>query len=263
MLQYWYGQSMKGGHMRRKVLMFSLAFVVAGAVAVGVVGGIPAKADNQKVAQEELFTSETIKDDGDNEYVKLNNTHAKEFNTKALVKGTKTGILISKDDGKVVSVRANNKKVKVTNKKNKIYIYGRKHGKSNVTINTSKKVIKYYVYVAKKEIIRNDNPSKTGIKLIKARKVNHNIELRLKISNSTQGAVEYECGYQLKKKNGKKWKKIKLNKDIEGLGECLAGKGSIEFSHLLSNDYGNLEKGKYKISYLINEKRKYVKFTIK
>lgn len=191
------------------------------------------------------------------------NAHAKEFNTKALVKGTKTGILIPKDEGKVVSVRANNKKVKVTNKKNKIYIYGRKHGKSNVTINTSKKVIKYYVYVAKKEIIRNDNPSKTGIKLIKARKVNHNIELRLKISNSTSGAVEYECGYQLKKKNGKKWQKIKLNKNIEGLGECLAGKGSIEFSHLLSNDYGNLEKGKYKISYLINEKRKYVKFTIK
>ena len=73
MFQYWYGQSMKGGHMRRKVLMFSLAFVVAGAVAVGVVGGIPAKADNQKVAQEELFPSETIKDNGDNEYVKLNN----------------------------------------------------------------------------------------------------------------------------------------------------------------------------------------------
>ena len=59
--------------MRRKVLMFSLAFVVAGAVAVGVAGGIPAKADNQKVAQEELFPSETIKDNGDNEYVKLNN----------------------------------------------------------------------------------------------------------------------------------------------------------------------------------------------
>ena len=47
--------------MRRKVLMFSLAFVVAGVVAVGVAGGIPAKADNQKVAKEELFPSETIK----------------------------------------------------------------------------------------------------------------------------------------------------------------------------------------------------------
>ena len=45
-------------------------------------------------------------------------TYANEINTKALVKGTKSAILISKDDGDVLSVKANNKKVKVTKKNN-------------------------------------------------------------------------------------------------------------------------------------------------
>ena len=191
------------------------------------------------------------------------NTYANEINTKALVKGTKSAILISKDDGDVVSVKANNKKVKVTKKKNVVSFYGMKRGKSIVAINTSKKVIKYYVYVAKKEIGINDNPSKTGIKLIKARKVNHNIELRLRISNTKPGAIEYEWANRLKKKNGKKWENVKTNTDIEGLGHCFVGKGSTEFSLLLSNYYDNLENGTYKILYWINGKGKYVKFSIK
>lgn len=191
------------------------------------------------------------------------NTYANEINTKALVKGTKSAILISKDDGDVLSVKANNKKVKVTKKNNVVSLYGKKCGKSIVVINTSKKKIKYYVYVAKKEIYISDNPSKTGIKLIKARKVNHNVELRLKISNSKSGGLDYEWAYGLKRKNGKTWNNIKTKTDIEGTGHCITGKGSIEFSLLLSNYYGNLKKGKYKISYLINGKRKYVKFSIK
>ena len=190
-------------------------------------------------------------------------TYANEINTKALVKGTKSAILISKDDGDILSVKANNKKVKVTKKNNAVSLYGKKCGKSIVVINTSKKKIKYYVYVAKKEIIINDNPSKTGIKLIKARKVNHNIELRLKISNSKSGPLDYEWADGLKRKNGKTWNNIKTKTDIAGTGHCITGKGSIEFSLLLSNYYGNLKKGKYKISYSINGKRKYVKFSIK
>lgn len=192
-----------------------------------------------------------------------NNTYANEINTEALVEGTKSEILISKDDGDVLSVKANNKKVKVTKKNNVVSFYGKKCGKSIVVINTSKKKIKYYVYVAEKEISISDNPSKTGIELIKARKVNHNIELRLKISNSTQGAVDYDWDYELKKKNGKKWKKIKTNTVIEGTASCFSGKGSTEFSLLLSNYYDNLEKGKYRTCYIINGKRKYVEFSIK
>ena len=190
-------------------------------------------------------------------------TYENEINTKALVKGTKSAILISKDDGDVLSVKANNKKVKVTKKNNVVSFYGKKCGKSIIVINTSKKKIKYYAYVAKKEISINDNPSKTGIKLIKARKVNHNIELRLKISNSKPGAVDYECAYELKKKSGKTWNRIKTNTVIEGTGYCFTGKGSTEFSLLLSNYYDNLENGTYKILYLINGKRHYVKFSIK
>lgn len=191
------------------------------------------------------------------------NTYANEINTQALVKGTNSAVLISKDDGDVLSVKANNKKVKVTKKNNVVSFHGKKCGKSIVVINTSKTKIKYYVYVAKKDICVNNNPSKTGIKLLKARKVNHNIELRLKISNSKSGVIDYECAYELKRKNGKKWNKIKLNTDIEGLGHGFVGKGSIEFSLLLSNYYDNLENGTYKILYLINGKNKYVKFTIK
>lgn len=189
------------------------------------------------------------------------NIYAKEINTKGLVEGNKSAFLISKDDGVIASVKANNKNVKVTKKNNSITLNGIKAGKSIITIKTSKKTIKYYVFVAKKEISISDNPSKTGIKLIKARKVNHNIELRLKISNSKPGGVDYECAYELKKKNGKKWNKIKTNTDIEGTGSAM-GKGSTEFSLLLSNYYGNLEKGTYKILYLINGKKQYVKFSI-
>lgn len=192
-----------------------------------------------------------------------NNTYANEINTEALVEGTKSGILISKDDGDVLSVKANNKKVKVTKKNNAVSFYGKKCGKSIVVIKTSKKKIKYYVYVAEKENIVSDNPGKTGIELIKARKVNHNIELRLKISNSTQGGLDYDWDYELKKKNGKTWNKIKTDTVMEGAGHSIAGKGSIEFSLLLSNYYDNLEKGKYRTYYIINGKRKYVEFSIK
>lgn len=190
------------------------------------------------------------------------NSYAKEINTKGLIKGSKVQFSISKDAGEVISSKVNNKNVKVRNHNNTITLKGIKNGKSIVSIITSNGQIKYYVYVAKKNEYKNDNPRKTGSKLIKARKVNHNIELRLKLSNSKADSVECECAYKLQKKNNKIWKNIKANADIADVAQSFAGKGSMEFSLLLSNYYDNLKAGNYRMSYIVNGKKQYINFSI-
>ena len=190
-------------------------------------------------------------------------SYADELNTKAVIVGEKVGFTISKDDGKVITSEANNKNVKVTKRNNNIYLKGIKKGKSIVTIKTSKKTIKYYVYVAKKEVLKSNNAKETGIKLVKVEKANHNIALRLKVTNASSGSIDYECGYKLQKKSRKSWKTLETKIDVADTASGFTGKGSLEFSFLLSNYYDNLDKGNYRILYIINGKKTYVNFKIK
>lgn len=191
------------------------------------------------------------------------NVHADEVYKRALIKGKKATFTIDKSEGTVLNGTVNNKRVKLSKRGNKITLKGIRKGSSVVTIKTSKKSIKYYVYVAKQEVFKSGKPKKTAIKLVEVNKSNHNIVLRLKVTSATSEGVEYECEYNLQKKMGRKWKKVTTDMCVADTAYGIRGKGSVEFSYLLSNYYDNLENGKYRLGYLLDGKRKYVKFRIK
>ena len=117
--------------------------------------------------------------------------------------------------------------------------------------------------VTKDSAVKTYKGSKIKIRIKNVKKNNHNIVLRVKLSNGKKEFAAYECGYKLQQKKKRKWKTKKSVTDISGNSYTISGKSRIEFPILLSNHYKNLKKGTYRIQFLINGKMRYVKFKIK
>ncbi len=185
-------------------------------------------------------------------------------NTLALIVKQKAKVVVPKNEGTISDWSATNKGVvKITKKKNRIHLKAVKLGKSVITVKTSKGTsIKYYVCVTRDSIIKEYKGSKIRIKIKKVKKCNHNVVLRVRLSNGKKRLVSYECGYKLQQKHKKKWKTKKTEVDIAGNGYTISGKSRIEFSVLLSNYYSNLKKGTYRLKFFIDGKEQYLKFKI-
>lgn len=193
------------------------------------------------------------------------NVNAKNVNTVALIVNHKTRIKVPESKGKIIACNSTNQKVvKITQKKNIINLKAAKTGKCVLNAKTSKgSIMKYYVYVTKDSAVKTYKGSKIKIKIKNVKKNNHNIVLRVKLSNGKKEFAAYECGYKLQQKKKRKWKTKKSVTDISGNSYTISGKSRIEFPILLSNHYKNLKKGTYRIQFLINGKMRYVKFKIK
>ena len=193
------------------------------------------------------------------------NVNAKNVNTVALIVNHKTRIKVPESKGKIIACNSTNQKVvKITQKKNIINLKAAKTGKCVLNAKTSKgSIMKYYVYVTKDSAVKTYKGSKIKIRIKNVKKNNHNIVLRVKLSNGKREFAAYECGYKLQQKKKRKWKTKKSVTDISGNSYTISGKSRIEFPILLSNHYKNLKKGTYRIQFLINGKMRYVKFKIK
>ncbi|MCI9125996.1 MAG: hypothetical protein HFG30_05650 [Eubacterium sp.] len=193
------------------------------------------------------------------------NVNAKNVNTVALIVNHKTRIKVPESKGKIIACNSTNQKVvKITQKKNIINLKAAKTGKCVLNAKTSKgSIMKYYVYVTKDSAVKTYKGSKIKIRIKNVKKNNHNIVLRVKLSNGKKEFAAYECGYKLQQKKKRKWKTKKSVTDISGNSYTISGKSRIEFPILLSNHYKNLKKGTYRIQFLINGKMRYVKFKIK
>ena len=193
------------------------------------------------------------------------NVNAKNVNTVALIVNHKTRIKVPESKGKIIACNSTNQKVvKITQKKNIINLKAAKTGKCVLNAKTSKgSIMKYYVYVTKDSAVKTYKGSKIKIRIKNVKKNNHNIVLRVKLSNGKKEFAAYECGYKLQQKKKRKWKTKKSVTDISGNSYTISGKSRIEFPILLSNYYKNLKKGTYRIQFLINGKMRYVKFKIK
>ncbi len=193
------------------------------------------------------------------------NVNAKNVNTVALIVNHKTRIKVPESKGKIIACNSTNQKVvKITQKKNIINLKAAKTGKCVLNAKTSKgSLMKYYVYVTKDSAVKTYKGSKIKIRIKNVKKNNHNIVLRVKLSNGKKEFAAYECGYKLQQKKKRKWKTKKSVTDISGNSYTISGKSRIEFPILLSNHYKNLKKGTYRIQFLINGKMRYVKFKIK
>ncbi len=193
------------------------------------------------------------------------NVNAKNVNTVALIVNHKTRIKVPESKGKIIACNSTNQKVvKITQKKNIINLKAAKTGKCVLNAKTSKgSIMKYYVYVTKDSAVKTYKGSKIKIRIKNVKKNNHNIVLRVKLSNGKKEFAAYECGYKLQQKKKRKWKTKKSVTDISGNSYTISGKSRIEFPILLSNHYKNLKKGTYRIQFLINGNMRYVKFKIK
>ena len=193
------------------------------------------------------------------------NVNAKNVNTVALIVNHKTRIKVPESKGKIIACNSTNQKVvKITQKKNIINLKAAKTGKCVLNAKTSKgSIMKYYVYVTKDSAVKTYKGSKIKIRIKNVKKNNHNIVLRVKLSNGKKEFAAYECGYKLQQKKKRKWKTKKSVTDISGNSYKKKEKSRIEFPILLSNHYKNLKKGTYRIQFLINGKMRYVKFKIK
>ena len=193
------------------------------------------------------------------------NVNAKNVNTVALIVNHKTRIKVPESKGKIIACNSTNQKVvKITQKKNIINLKAAKTGKCVLNAKTSKgSIMKYYVYVTKDSAVKTYKGSKIKIRIKNVKKNNHNIVLRVKLSNGKKEFAAYECGYKLQQKKKRKWKTKKSVTDISGNSYTISGISRIEFPILLSNHYKNLKKGTYRIQFLINGKMRYVKFKIK
>lgn len=136
------------------------------------------------------------------------NVNAKNVNTVALIVNHKTRIKVPESKGKIIACNSTNQKVvKITQKKNIINLKAAKTGKCVLNAKTSKgSIMKYYVYVTKDSAVKTYKGSKIKIRIKNVKKNNHNIVLRVKLSNGKKEFAAYECGYKLQQKKKRKWK---------------------------------------------------------